>query len=98
MGIGNFWDLETSRLLVDKNQHLHKINRMRKMLGKRDTDALKDKDAEPWIRKIGKKPHKTVNDRKQQLHEYCKGKLKDQNIISSILNTSDPAKDLIEID
>jgi hypothetical protein len=37
--------------------------------------------AEPWLHKIGKKPHRTVNDHKQQLHEYFQGKLKYHNII-----------------
>jgi hypothetical protein len=39
------------------------------MLGKRDVDALIYKEAESWLHKIGKKPHRTVNDHKQQLHK-----------------------------
>jgi hypothetical protein len=39
-----------------------------KMLGKRDIDALTKRDAEPWLQKLGNKPHVTVNNSKQQLH------------------------------
>jgi hypothetical protein len=53
----------------------------RKMLGKRYVDTLTYRDAEPWLHKLGKKPRRTVNDRKQQLHQYFQGKLEDHKMI-----------------
>jgi hypothetical protein len=52
-----------------------------KWLGKRDIDSLSYRDAEPWIRRIGKQPRRAVNHRKQQLHEYFHGKLENHKII-----------------
>jgi hypothetical protein len=51
------------------------------MLGKRGIDTLSYRDAEPWIRKIGKQPCRSMKDCKQQLHKYVQGKLEDHKII-----------------
>jgi hypothetical protein len=79
MGLGNSSTPRPAQASAPQQNQSH--SGTRKMLGKRDIDALSYRDAEPWIRKIGKKPRRTVTDCKEQLHKYFQGKLDDHNII-----------------